>query len=104
MGLGLALMEETQFDERTGRIANPSLAEYHVPVHMDVPKLTSSGPAFLIPTLQWARAASERSALREPAPRSPMRSTTHAADESVNCLLRSTSYWAEDRTFQANRR
>ena len=37
MGLGLALMEETQFDERSGRIANPSLAEYHVPVHMDVP-------------------------------------------------------------------
>jgi xanthine dehydrogenase YagR molybdenum-binding subunit len=39
MGLGLALMEETQFDERHGRIANPSLAEYHVPVHMDVPKI-----------------------------------------------------------------
>ena len=37
MGLGLALMEETQFDERNGRIMNPSLAEYHVPVHMDVP-------------------------------------------------------------------
>jgi xanthine dehydrogenase YagR molybdenum-binding subunit len=39
MGLGLALMEETQFDERNGRIANPSLAEYHVPVHMDVPEI-----------------------------------------------------------------
>lgn len=39
MGLGLALMEETQFDERTGRIANPSLAEYHVPVHADVPAI-----------------------------------------------------------------
>jgi xanthine dehydrogenase YagR molybdenum-binding subunit len=39
MGLGLALMEETQFDERTGRIMNPSLAEYHVPVHMDVPEI-----------------------------------------------------------------
>ena len=39
MGLGLALMEETQFDERTGRIANPSLAEYHLPVHMDVPAI-----------------------------------------------------------------
>jgi len=38
MGLGLALMEDAQFDERTGRIMNPSLAEYHVPVHMDVPK------------------------------------------------------------------
>jgi len=39
MGIGLALMEETQFDERTGRIINPSLAEYHVPVHMDVPEI-----------------------------------------------------------------
>ena len=37
MGLGLALTEETLFDERTGRIMNPSLAEYHVPVHLDVP-------------------------------------------------------------------
>jgi xanthine dehydrogenase YagR molybdenum-binding subunit len=39
MGLGLALMEETQFDERNGRIMNPSLAEYHVPVHLDVPDI-----------------------------------------------------------------
>ena len=39
MGIGLALMEETEFDERTGRIMNPSLAEYHVPVHMDVPSI-----------------------------------------------------------------
>jgi hypothetical protein len=38
MGMGMALMEETQFDERNGRIMNPSLAEYHVPVHMDVPR------------------------------------------------------------------
>lgn len=39
MGLGLALMEEAQFDERKGRVMNPSLAEYHVPVHMDVPAI-----------------------------------------------------------------
>jgi xanthine dehydrogenase YagR molybdenum-binding subunit len=39
MGLGLALMEDTNFDERTARIMNPSLAEYHVPVHMDVPAI-----------------------------------------------------------------
>jgi xanthine dehydrogenase YagR molybdenum-binding subunit len=39
MGLGLALTEETLFDERSGRIMNPSLAEYHVPVHLDVPKI-----------------------------------------------------------------
>jgi xanthine dehydrogenase YagR molybdenum-binding subunit len=39
MGIGLALMEDTEFDERTARIMNPSLAEYHIPVHMDVPRI-----------------------------------------------------------------
>lgn len=39
MGLGLALMEETEFDERNGRIMNASLADYHVPVHLDVPPI-----------------------------------------------------------------
>jgi len=39
MGLGVALMDETRFDERNGRIMNPSLAEYHIPVHMDVPEI-----------------------------------------------------------------
>ena len=37
MGIGMALTEETMFDERNGRIMNPSLAEYHVPVNADVP-------------------------------------------------------------------
>ena len=39
MGIGMALMEETQFDARSGRIMNPSLAEYHLPVHLDVPPI-----------------------------------------------------------------
>ena len=39
MGIGLALSEETLFDERQGRIMNASLAEYHVPVHLDVPRI-----------------------------------------------------------------
>jgi len=39
MGLGAALMEETHFDGRNGRIANPSLSEYHVPAHLDVPQI-----------------------------------------------------------------
>jgi len=39
MGLGLALLEETWFDERSGRIMNSSLAEYHVPVQLDVPEI-----------------------------------------------------------------
>lgn len=39
MGIGMALTEETFFDERNGRIMNPSLAEYHVPVNADVPHI-----------------------------------------------------------------
>ncbi|MFW2831605.1 xanthine dehydrogenase family protein molybdopterin-binding subunit [Sphingomonas sp. ID0503] len=39
MGLGLALMEETAFDERKGRVMNANLADYHVPVQMDVPEI-----------------------------------------------------------------
>jgi len=39
MGIGLALIEETQFDERNGRIMNASLADYHIPVHLDVPEI-----------------------------------------------------------------
>ncbi|TWI49908.1 xanthine dehydrogenase YagR molybdenum-binding subunit [Pseudoduganella flava] len=39
MGLGMALMEETLFDERNGRIMNPNLADYHVPAHLDVPAI-----------------------------------------------------------------
>ena len=39
MGLGMALSEATLFDPRRGRIMNPSLTEYHVPVHADVPRL-----------------------------------------------------------------
>ena len=39
MGIGMALTEETMFDDRSGRIMNPSLAEYHVPVQADVPDI-----------------------------------------------------------------
>ena len=39
MGLGMALSEETLLDERSGRIMSTSLAEYHVPVHLDVPDI-----------------------------------------------------------------
>jgi xanthine dehydrogenase YagR molybdenum-binding subunit len=42
MGLGMALTEETLVDPRTGRIMNPSLAEYHLPVHADVPPMDVS--------------------------------------------------------------
>ena len=39
MGIGMALTEETLFDDRRGPIMNPSLAEYHVPVNRDVPDI-----------------------------------------------------------------
>ncbi|WP_426113240.1 xanthine dehydrogenase family protein molybdopterin-binding subunit [Massilia sp. PWRC2] len=39
MGIGMALMEETLFDERTGRIMHANLADYHLPVQMDVPEI-----------------------------------------------------------------
>jgi len=39
MGIGMALMEETLFDERRGRIVTRSLADYHVPVNLDVPNI-----------------------------------------------------------------
>ena len=39
MGLGLALTEETLFDERSGRIMNATLADYHIPCHLDVPEI-----------------------------------------------------------------
>ncbi len=38
MGLGAALMEESIVDTRHGYFVNHDLAEYHVPVHADVPK------------------------------------------------------------------
>ena len=37
MGIGAALSEESLVDRRSGRVMNPSLAEYHLPVHADVP-------------------------------------------------------------------
>jgi xanthine dehydrogenase YagR molybdenum-binding subunit len=39
MGIGMALSEQTLIDPRTGRIANPSLSEYYIPVHADIPRI-----------------------------------------------------------------
>lgn len=38
-GIGSALTEELVFDARDGHLVNHDLAEYHVPVHADVPAL-----------------------------------------------------------------
>ena len=39
MGIGAALMEEQVVDARFGSFVNHDLAEYHVPVHADIPDL-----------------------------------------------------------------
>lgn len=38
-GIGMALYEETVTDPGTGRIANPTLGDYLVPVNADIPDL-----------------------------------------------------------------
>lgn len=37
-GIGMALMEESIYDPNTGRIVTKDLAEYHLPVHADIPE------------------------------------------------------------------
>ncbi len=38
-GIGMALTEEAIYDHRYGRYANNNFADYHVPVHADVPEI-----------------------------------------------------------------
>src|SRR5262249_31341557 len=38
-GIGMALLEGTVWDSRNGRVVNANFADYHVPVHADVPAL-----------------------------------------------------------------
>ncbi len=38
-GIGMALTEEILRDSKTGRVLNADLAEYHLPVHADIPKI-----------------------------------------------------------------
>ncbi len=50
-GIGMALTEELVFDLRDGRIVNRDLAEYHLPVNLDVPQID----VMLLPEKdQWA--------------------------------------------------
>ncbi|MEO7121019.1 MAG: xanthine dehydrogenase family protein molybdopterin-binding subunit [Ginsengibacter sp.] len=37
-GIGMALMEEGTYDPNTGRIVKKDLADYHMPVHADIPE------------------------------------------------------------------
>jgi xanthine dehydrogenase YagR molybdenum-binding subunit len=38
-GIGMALQEDTVRDRRTGRVVTRDLADYHVPVHADIPDI-----------------------------------------------------------------
>ncbi|HEX2627715.1 MAG TPA: molybdopterin cofactor-binding domain-containing protein, partial [Chitinophagaceae bacterium] len=38
-GIGMALTEESVIDHRYGRYANNNFADYHVPVHADIPPI-----------------------------------------------------------------
>lgn len=38
-GIGMALMEESITDDRTGRTVNSSFGDYHVPVNADIPQM-----------------------------------------------------------------
>lgn len=38
-GIGMALMEEAMIDNRFGRYVNNNFADYHVPVHADIPQI-----------------------------------------------------------------
>lgn len=39
MGCGMALHEETKWDQSLGRVMNANLAEYHLPAHADIPDI-----------------------------------------------------------------
>jgi len=38
-GIGMALLEETRRDRRSGRVVTRDLADYHLPVNRDVPAI-----------------------------------------------------------------
>ncbi len=41
MGIGMALMEATRIDPNVGRVVNPNVSEYLMPVHADIPDLAT---------------------------------------------------------------
>ena len=41
-GIGMALLEETEWDENLGRVANATIAEYLVPVCADIHELDAT--------------------------------------------------------------
>ena len=91
MGIGQALTEDIFFDERGGRVMNPSLAEYHVPVHLDVPHLDVLWTDIPDQQAPLGYTASARSASRAQRRRSPTQCSTPLGSASASCRSRSTS-------------
>jgi xanthine dehydrogenase YagR molybdenum-binding subunit len=78
-GTGAALTEDALFDERYGRIINPSMAEYHVPVHADVPEIDIIWPDEPDPLAPMGPRASVRSESPASLRRWRMRCSTRSA-------------------------
>jgi len=80
-GVGAALGEAMALDPRFGYFVNHDLAEYHVPVHADIPELD----AIFLPELDnrsnplKSKGIGELGICGAPPRRSPMLSTMHAA-------------------------
>ncbi|UYY59268.1 xanthine dehydrogenase family protein molybdopterin-binding subunit [Sphingomonas sp. S2-65] len=91
MGLGLALTEETLFDERSGRIMNATLADYHVPVHLDVPEIEVMWTGIPDPRSPLGARGIGEIGITESPPRSPTPYSTPPASACVTCRSRSTS-------------
>ena len=92
MGIGLALTEKTDFDERSGRIMNSSLAEYHVPVHMDVPEIEVIWNDIADPHSPLGAHDIGEIGITGAGAAVRTRSTTRPASVSVNCRSRSINY------------
>jgi xanthine dehydrogenase YagR molybdenum-binding subunit len=89
MGLGLALTEETLFDERNGRIMNASLADYHLPTHLDVPAIDVIWTGIPDPRTRSAHGVSARSA--SPVSRLPLPTLSSMQQASGSATYRSHS-------------
>ena len=91
-GLGMALLEETIWDPRNGRVVNANLADYQVPVNADIPALDASSSTRTTRTStrsgQRGSPSCRWSAWRRP---SPTRSTTRPASASATCRSRRTN-------------
>jgi CO/xanthine dehydrogenase Mo-binding subunit len=85
MGIGMALTEETVFDDRNGRIVNATLAEYHIPVQAAVPHIDIVYTDIPDPhTPLGAHGIGVKLVLPAP-PRSPTRCITRQACASAAC-------------------